>query len=169
MSKSYAERIESERDFHNKRFSDEPDIREPINHWYAAVGHGRENMKNLIRQYSRSANVLEYGVADGGDMEFQKELAKIVSSFHGIDISEEAIAHITQKTQALGLKNFNYTVMNAESLQFPDNTFDLIFGTGILHHLDLGRAYAEMSRVLRPGGHAVFFEPMGHNPILNAF
>ena len=37
----------------------------------------------------------------------------------------------------------------------------------MLHHLDLTSAYAEMSRVLRPGGRAVFFEPLGHNPLIN--
>ena len=69
----------------------------------------------------------------------------------------------------LDFKNYHFTVMNAENLQFSENSFDLVYGTGILHHLDLDRAYSELSRIMRSGGHAVFFEPLGHNPLLNAF
>jgi SAM-dependent methyltransferase len=57
--------------------------------------------------------------------------------------------------------------MNAEALDFPDASFDRVTGSGILHHLDLDRAYAEIRRVLRPGGYAVFLEPLGHNPLIN--
>lgn len=55
--------------------------------------------------------------------------------------------------------------MDAHELDFPDQTFDLIFGTAILHHLDLARAMREIHRVLRPGGKIVFVEPLRHNPV----
>jgi SAM-dependent methyltransferase len=57
--------------------------------------------------------------------------------------------------------------MNAEALDFPEASFDRVCGSGILHHLDLGKAYAEIARVLRPGGYGVFLEPLGHNPLIN--
>jgi SAM-dependent methyltransferase len=57
--------------------------------------------------------------------------------------------------------------MNAEQLNFPDSSFDLICGSGILHHLDLGKASSEIRRVLRPGGQVVLLEPLGHNPLIN--
>ena len=44
-------------------------------------------------------------------------------------------------------------------------SFDLVCRSGILHHLDIGRAMSEVGRVLRPNGHAVFIEPLGHNPL----
>lgn len=56
-----------------------------------------------------------------------------------------------------------------ESLPFPDATFDVAFGHDVLHHLDLERGRDEIRRVLKPGGRAVFVEPLGHNPILNLF
>jgi SAM-dependent methyltransferase len=59
--------------------------------------------------------------------------------------------------------------MNAEELAFPDGTFDAVCGTGILHHLNLEQAAAEIRRVLKPGGRAVFIEPLGHNPLINLF
>jgi SAM-dependent methyltransferase len=45
----------------------------------------------------------------------------------------------------------------------------MIVGSAILHHLDLDKAYAELSRCLKPGGRAVFIEPTGHNPLLNLY
>src|ERR1051325_3406723 len=59
--------------------------------------------------------------------------------------------------------------MNAENLAFADNSVDLICGMGILHHLDLGRSFIELSRVLKPGGKAIFLEPLGHNPAINLY
>jgi SAM-dependent methyltransferase len=59
--------------------------------------------------------------------------------------------------------------MNAEALDFPSESFDLVFGSGVLHHLNLESAYSGIARVLRPGGKAVFIEPLGHNPIINWF
>ena len=41
-------------------------------------------------------------------------------------------------------------------MSFADNSFDLICGTGILHHLDIHAAFHEISRTLRPDGIAVF-------------
>jgi ubiquinone/menaquinone biosynthesis C-methylase UbiE len=59
--------------------------------------------------------------------------------------------------------------MNAEATTFPDNSFDLICGSSILHHLNLDKACAEIRRILRPDGGAVFIEPLGHNPLINMF
>tara|TARA_B110000967_G_C18874037_1_gene557173 strand:+ start:176 stop:397 length:222 start_codon:yes stop_codon:yes gene_type:complete len=48
--------------------------------------------------------------------------------------------------ESIELKNkfnksqFNFKVMDAHNSEFPDNTFDLIIGNGILHHLDFNVA-----------------------------
>jgi SAM-dependent methyltransferase len=51
-------------------------------------------------------------------------------------------------------------------LPFADASFDGVWGNAVLHHLDADRAGAELRRVLRPGGLAVFCEPWGGNPFL---
>lgn len=57
----------------------------------------------------------------------------------------------------------------AEQLPFPTGAFDAVFGKQILHHLDLQTAVPEIVRILRPGGKAVFLEPLIHNPLLQAY
>ncbi|MFM7032339.1 MAG: class I SAM-dependent methyltransferase, partial [Bacteroidota bacterium] len=84
----------------------------------------------------------------------------------GIDISDVAIAQSKAQAQAENLE-IDFRRMNAEILEFEDNTFDIIVGSAILHHLDLDKAYKELHRCLKPGGKAVFIEPTGHNPLLN--
>lgn len=59
--------------------------------------------------------------------------------------------------------------MDAENLKFNDNSFDLIYGSGILHHSSIGKAIGEIKRVLTKGGKAVFYEPLGHNVLINIF
>jgi SAM-dependent methyltransferase len=62
-----------------------------------------------------------------------------------------------------------YRVQDAHDLQFRDGSFDLVCGTGIIHHLDIDRAIPEVRRVLREGGRAVFYEPVAHNPLVNLY
>jgi SAM-dependent methyltransferase len=54
-----------------------------------------------------------------------------------------------------------------EKLPFASESFDVVFGKGVLHHLDVGQGWSEIERVLKPGGKAAFSEPMGMNPILD--
>lgn len=64
-------------------------------------------------------------------------------------------------------KNFKATfrLMDAHQLDYPDELFDLVYGSAILHHLDFKKALKEISRVLRPGGEIMFVEPLRLNPI----
>jgi len=75
-----------------------------------------------------------------------------------------------QKAAEEGLdERVSFEVMDAEQLFFPDGCFDLVCGSGILHHLDLKKALGELVRVLKPDGQAVFFEPLGHNPLIGLY
>ena len=53
-----------------------------------------------------------------------------------------------------------------ESMTYPDNFFDYAVGFGVLHHVELEGSRDEVYRVLKPGGVAIFNEPLGHNFLL---
>ena len=93
------------------------------------------------------------------------------ASVTGIDISPVAVEQGRRRAAADHVADqVTFEVIDAESLQFPDGTFDLVCGSGVLHHLDLSREYtADSARVLQPHGTAVFVEPLGHNPLINAY
>jgi ubiquinone/menaquinone biosynthesis C-methylase UbiE len=162
-------RKESERQFHNRRFGSGSDFRKPLDKWYLALGACTREQNELVRRYGKGGTVLEYGCADARISLGNEQLANEAASYHGIDISDQAIDVARKSASSQGLTNCEFTVMDAENLTFPDDKFDLVFGRGILHHLDLGRCFREIARVLRPGARAIFSEPLGHNPALNLF
>ncbi|MEW6492748.1 MAG: class I SAM-dependent methyltransferase [Cyanobacteriota bacterium] len=59
---------------------------------------------------------------------------------------------------------------NAMALDFPDNTFDIVYASNLLHHIpDPKIALKEMHRVLKPGGKVCFWDPLKHNPVINVY
>jgi SAM-dependent methyltransferase len=59
----------------------------------------------------------------------------------------------------------DFALMDAHHLDFPDGSFDVVFGADILHHLQMPDVLDEIARVLAPGGRAVFLEPLATNPV----
>ena len=57
-------------------------------------------------------------------------------------------------------------VAAVEATGLADGAFDRVVGKWILHHVDVGRAAAEVHRLLRAGGRAAFFENQDRNPVL---
>lgn len=162
VDSAMAKRLESEREFHNKRFKD-GDNRQAQLKYYWAVARGAEFYAGKVKELAKGADILEYGC---GAEPHGVGLLDIAKSVHGIDISEEGIKTATRD---YGAPNLELSVMDAMNMDFPDASFDLVFGSGIVHHLDTAASAREISRVLRPGGRAVFWEPLGLNPLINGY
>ncbi len=72
------------------------------------------------------------------------------------DISPGMLASLAANAERLGLE-VKTKPADAEQLPFADESFDLVFGHAVLHHIpDLERAMAEFARVLAPGGTLLF-------------
>lgn len=67
------------------------------------------------------------------------------------------------------VKKVRFIEAPAEKLPFKPETFDLIFGGNVLHHVDLPQVSREIKRVLKKGGKAVFIEPLGYNPVIQIY
>jgi SAM-dependent methyltransferase len=154
-------RLARERAFHDQAFSEQ--TRAPVRRFYSVNGALRRWYEHTLSQRAAGADALEYGCGPGSAA---FELAAQGARVTGIDLSPVAIELAARTVQERDL-DARFEVMDAEHLRFDDDAFDLVCGSGILHHLDLQRAYAELARVLRPDGVAVFIEPLGHNPAIN--
>jgi ubiquinone/menaquinone biosynthesis C-methylase UbiE len=86
------------------------------------------------------------------------------------DISPGMVRALNANAQRLGL-TVSTARADAESLPFAQDSFDLVLGHAVLHHLpDLQRAFGEFHRVLKPGGYVVFAgEPSRFGDRLAAF
>ena len=157
------ERIKREKDFHNRTY--ESRVRKPLAILYDSSSPIRQRYEKLLLKECEGKRVLEYGCGLGSYGFFLASRGSLVT---GIDISEYAILEAQKQAQVDNV-GIDFRVMNAEFLELPDESFDVICGTGILHHLNLERAILEIRRVLTSNGKAVFVEPLGHNPIINIF
>jgi SAM-dependent methyltransferase len=85
------------------------------------------------------------------------------------DISPGMLAKLTATAEGLGLE-IQTQACDAEALPFEDESFDLVFGHAVLHHLPhLDAALAEFRRVLRPGGRLVLCgEPSRYGDLIAA-
>jgi SAM-dependent methyltransferase len=81
-----------------------------------------------------------------------------------VNISQAEVDAGKAQAEALNFRA-DFRVMDAHKLDFPANHFDFVYGVAILHHLDLGLALAEISRVTKTGGRILFVEPLRLNPI----
>lgn len=157
-------RLERERLFHDQTF--EHRGRTAVKKYYKAARSSKKLYEDKILQL-RNAKVLEYGCGLGSQA-FQ--LARRHCRVTGIDISPVAIRVARDEASRQNVLDYtDFRKMNAEALEFPDNSFDAVIGSGILHHLDLEKALDEIIRVLKPEGQAFFFEPLAHNPLIRAY
>lgn len=84
--------------------------------------------------------------------------------YTGIDINEEYIK------KARTEKRGSFNMGDATALQFEDETFDLVFTLGVLHHLDAGsrgKMLKEMLRVCKTGGHILIVDGLVPSNRLN--
>jgi len=94
-------------------------------------------------------------------------LARLGAVVDTVDIAEALVRTAHRRAVVNRVEGrLRPTVMSIHDLGFADNTFDVVFGEGALHHLVLRAARAEIHRVLRPGGTAVFAEPVVLHPLL---
>ncbi len=175
-------RKQEEQEFHNKLRSASfvqrwaPEIEGLINtdplwinmKYYSIERESRFMVLNWLRQNCKDKEVLDYCCGNGEDSIFMvKNGARKVI---GIDISGQSIENCTKKALDEGVKeNTSFVVMDAEAMEFADNSFDIVTEYGALHHLDLPRAYSEIARVLKHDGKAVCVEALRHNPLIHLY
>ena len=125
---------------------------------YDAVGQDQvvgKLRKALGAQPGHYARALEIGAGTGY---FGLNLARagIVERLSAADISPGMLTVLAETAGELGLE-VETAATEAAELPFEDESFDLVFGHAVLHHLpDLDGAFAEFARVLRPGGTIAF-------------
>jgi SAM-dependent methyltransferase len=117
--------------------------------------------KALGRVPGRYARALEIG-AGTGYFGMNLVLAGVVDELVATDISPGMLRALADSAADLGLE-VETACCEAASLPFSDESFDLVFGHAVLHHLpDLDAGFGEFRRVLRPGGEVAFCGEPSH-------
>ena len=100
---------------------------------------------------ARGLKVLEIGCGLGTD---GAQFAAAGADYTGIDLTDAAVELARKRFELFELRG-KFQTADAENLQFPDESFDLVYSHGVLHHTpETGKAIQEIYRVLRPRGRA---------------
>jgi ubiquinone/menaquinone biosynthesis C-methylase UbiE len=101
---------------------------------------------------AKAKKVLEIGIGNGADGVMW---ALNGGSYTGVDLTEAALEATRRHFEVLGLIG-TFQKENAEQLSFANESFDIVYSHGVLHHTpDIQRAIDEVWRVLKPGGRAI--------------
>ena len=110
-------------------------------------------LKNLDLIDFQEKRVLEIGLGQGADAE---QIIKRGGIYSGVDLTRESVERVKMR---FSLRNLPFEAVkhgSALDLPFPNNSFDIVFSHGVLHHIpDIKTAQSEIRRVLKPDGELI--------------
>jgi ubiquinone/menaquinone biosynthesis C-methylase UbiE len=110
-------------------------------------------LKNLDQIDFEGKRVLEIGLGQGADSE---QIIRRGAIYSGIDLTEESVERVKMRFLLRDLPFAEVKQASALELPFPDNSFDIVYSHGVLHHIpDIQAAQKEIARVLKPDGKLV--------------
>jgi ubiquinone/menaquinone biosynthesis C-methylase UbiE len=112
----------------------------------------------------RGKRVVDFGCGSGANTAL---LANRGAHVWAIDISEDLLRLAQRRLSVSGCAGgATFIAGSAHDIPFADDSIDVVFGIAILHHLDLDLVAREVLRVLKPGGRAIFQEPVRNSPVI---
>jgi len=119
-----------------------------------------------LRPISRGERVVEVGSGGGFDSIVAAHLVGPDGRVVGVDMTPEMLAKSQETARLLGLGHVEFRDGLAEELPVQDGWADVVISNGVLNLVaDKGRAFAEIHRVLRPGGHLQFADIAMGRPV----
>ena len=117
----------------------------------------------------RGEVIVDIGCGDGGrTCPFVQAGATILACDISYGMAQAALRRLRDAAKATQCIT-SCQQMAAEEMAYASNSIDVIFGISVLHHLETLPAIHEMKRVLKPGGRAIFVEPLNRHPVANLY
>lgn len=122
--------------------------------FFDVVDDNRYRQDYMLRGFARfgesaGRHVLEVGLGTGSDF---CQWLRVGAIAHGVDLTRASVDMVKRRIALEGM-TAEVEVGDAESLPYPDKSFDIYYSWGVLHHTpDIDASLAEAFRVLKPGG-----------------
>ena len=136
--------------------------------FYRTATLSREYFFNWVSQHSAGKIVLDFACGDG-DVALRAAAAGARLAI-GIDISKISVENARRTAGERGLTERSFFLRaDCENTGLPASSIDVVICAGVLHHLDVVRAFAEIERILAPGGRVIAFEALNYNPLIRLY
>ncbi|MEM3101633.1 MAG: class I SAM-dependent methyltransferase [Candidatus Nitrosotenuis sp.] len=113
----------------------------------------------------KGKKILDIGCGAGeASVYFAKKGAHVTA----IDISE-AMLSVAERVARRHNVYIDTKISSSEDIGFPDETFDIVYASNLLHHVDIEPTLREVNRVLKMGGIFASWDPIAHNPLINIY
>jgi ubiquinone/menaquinone biosynthesis C-methylase UbiE len=175
--RSLESRKQQESEFHDK-MRDEAQIEKLgrdqyeeffSNHrFYRTAALSRQYFFDWVSRHSPGKIVLDFACGDG-DVAMRAAEAGAELAI-GLDISGVSVRLARKAAEARGLTaRTRFLRADCENTGLPPDSVDVVICAGVLHHLDVHRAFPEIERILAPGGRVIAFEALSYNPLITLY
>ena len=119
-----------------------------------------------LGRLSLGERVLDLGCGAGTDSLVAAQMVGAEGHVTGIDMTVEMLAKARVAAAELGVTNAEFVEGEVERLPFPDESFDIVISNGVIDLVpDKDAVFAELHRVLRPGGRIQIADVTIQNPV----
>jgi arsenite methyltransferase len=130
-----------------------------------SLGCGRNLPYLMIRPGDA---VLDLGCGRGGETMQAAALSGDAGRAVGLDLTEAMVEKAEKSAASRGVRNVRFLVGDIENLPFGNDSFDRVISNCVINHArDKGKVYAEIFRVLKPGGFFVVSDAVTKYPLLS--
>lgn len=153
---------------YDPRSNDLPEKQRANKRFYSTTEKSTNYVLDWIKQNVSGKVVLDYACGQGS---LTREAARMGASLSiGIDVSKISIKNAREDTQREGIEDKAVFFQgDCENTRLPEGSVDVILCSGMLHHLDVTRAFPEMARILKPGGVCLAVEALDYNPVVKLY
>lgn len=136
--------------------------------YYSVSGASQAYVEQWLRTHVPDRVFLDYACGNG---ERAVQAAYMGARLCvGLDISDVSVSNARRAAEAAGVADRCLFIQgDCEATELPNESIDVVLCSGMLHHLDLSRAYPELARILRPSGRLLGVEALGHNPVIQLY
>jgi SAM-dependent methyltransferase len=165
------DRKREEAEFHNadrEGHRDESRESTPNRRFYAAFSIVEDYIDRWIRRHAVGGAFLDYACGNGHLARRAAESG--ASVVVGIDISDVSVRNAAERAAQAGFGDVTHFLQrDCEDTRLPADRFDACLCSGMLHHLDLERAFPELHRIMAPGGRILGVEALSYNPAIQLY
>lgn len=162
------DRKRAEAEFHDSdraAHRDEQSTSSPNRRFYDAAKPVQSHLEEWMRRTVPNKSFLDYACGNGRSSVAAARAG--AAAVIGIDISEVSVRNATENLRAAGFGHVGrFLQRDCEATGLPSDAFDAALCNGMLHHLDLSKAFPELHRVMAPGGRVLCIEALAYNPVI---